>query len=376
MNSDLKKISVLVSLASALQIAESMIPHPIPGIRLGLANIITLVTMKDLGIKQALEVAVLRTIVSSFVLGNFLSPSFILSFSSAVTSTLVMCFFYQISTHNSQLYLSIIGISLLGAVTHSATQIVITYLLFIKHKGIFYLVPYLGLSAVITGWINGLLAINICRNIDNSKIEKKCDRLELIEFTNTMVKSDSKTIIKLSIAVVTILLILFLQKFWLYLITFFLILIISLRLKVSFIKLFRIIRFSFWFLIFSFLIPVIFNSYGKIFFDLKLFKITYEGLILGGMFVFRIVLMMLIVSLLTLTTSVKDITAGLNYLFRWLKLFKIPVERISLVIIYSLPTSRIILRRIKLFFASQKFINLKQYIMSVNNFIVSLYLQV
>jgi heptaprenyl diphosphate synthase len=83
-------ISVLIALASVLQIVESLFPHPLPWLRLGLANIITLTSLVIFGYAIAVQVAVLRTILSSFILGTFLTPGFFLSFSGALMSALVM----------------------------------------------------------------------------------------------------------------------------------------------------------------------------------------------------------------------------------------------------------------------------------------------
>ena len=82
----LSQIAVLVALACVLQIAESFIPHPIPGLRLGLANMMTLTAMILLGFGAAMEVALLRTVLSAFMMGTFMSPTFILSFSGAASS--------------------------------------------------------------------------------------------------------------------------------------------------------------------------------------------------------------------------------------------------------------------------------------------------
>jgi heptaprenyl diphosphate synthase len=68
------QIAFLVACASVLQILESLIPNPIPGVRLGLANMITLVALVDLGVGAAVEIAVLRTVCSSFILGTFFHP--------------------------------------------------------------------------------------------------------------------------------------------------------------------------------------------------------------------------------------------------------------------------------------------------------------
>ena len=73
--------ALFVALACVLQISESLIPLPIPGLRLGLANILTLTALVMLGFRAALEITLMRTILSSFITGTFMSPGFILSFS-------------------------------------------------------------------------------------------------------------------------------------------------------------------------------------------------------------------------------------------------------------------------------------------------------
>ena len=80
-NSRTYKIALLISISCVLQISESFIPHPIPGLRLGLANMLTLVALVTLGFRAALEIAVLRTVLSAFIMGTFMSPTFVLSFS-------------------------------------------------------------------------------------------------------------------------------------------------------------------------------------------------------------------------------------------------------------------------------------------------------
>ncbi|MGD8227690.1 MAG: Gx transporter family protein, partial [Desulfobacteraceae bacterium] len=135
------KIALLVSLACVLQISESLIPHPIPGLRLGLANMLTLTALVTLGFRYALEIAILRTLLSSLIMGTFMSPAFILSFSGAVVSTLLMGFSYWLSTLHSRYRLSLIGISIIGAFSHNMVQLYLAYLILVKHGGIFVFLP-------------------------------------------------------------------------------------------------------------------------------------------------------------------------------------------------------------------------------------------
>ena len=121
------QVASLVAIGCILQISESLIPHPVPGVRLGLANMITLLALVRLGFKSAMEISVLRTVVSSLVMGTFLTPTFILSFSGAITSTIVMWGFWQISYRLPKYGFGLVGISVLGAIIHNITQIIFAY---------------------------------------------------------------------------------------------------------------------------------------------------------------------------------------------------------------------------------------------------------
>lgn len=171
-------ISVLVAVASTLQIVESLFPHPLPWLRLGLANMITLTSLVIFGYAVAIQVAVLRTILSSFLLGTFFTPGFFLSFSGALVSALVMGGVYSLGrigkSNPSPQYLfgfSIIGVSILGAVSHNVTQLFLAYLFLIRHKGVFLTLPFLIVAAVVTGFITGYGANYLSREMRKITIE-------------------------------------------------------------------------------------------------------------------------------------------------------------------------------------------------------------
>ncbi|MFB0527187.1 MAG: Gx transporter family protein [bacterium] len=165
-------ISVLIALASTLQIVESLFPHPLPWLRLGLANMITLTSLVVFGYAVAVQVAVLRTILSSFLLGTFFTPGFFLSFSGALMSALVMGGVYGLGRigkgNPSSQYpfgFSIMGLSILGAVSHNLTQLFVAYIFLIRHKGVFLILPFLIVAAVVTGFITGYGANYLSREM-------------------------------------------------------------------------------------------------------------------------------------------------------------------------------------------------------------------
>jgi heptaprenyl diphosphate synthase len=161
---DPRRTAALVAAACVLQVAESLIPHPVPGVRLGLANIITLVTLAEGGLGAAMEVALLRTVVASLALGSFLTPGFILSFCSAAASTLVMWALWRFSSRFSSAGFGLPGISVAGAAAHALAQLLLAYVLLVRHPGVFYFAPWLAVSAVITGWLNAMVAAEVIRS--------------------------------------------------------------------------------------------------------------------------------------------------------------------------------------------------------------------
>ena len=125
---DKYRIALLSAYALALHGFESLLPTPIPWLRLGLANIITLTTLLLYGIRAAIMVTLIRVILSSLFTGTFLGPAFILSLGGGITSTFAMSFVFSIAPN----LFSIIGLSLIGALFHNIAQLFLAYFLFIQ----------------------------------------------------------------------------------------------------------------------------------------------------------------------------------------------------------------------------------------------------
>ena len=343
-NKQVRKIAILVSCASVLQIVESLFPHPIPGIRLGLANIITLIAMVDIGFSAAIEVAVLRTVISSFILGTFLSPSFILSFSGALFSAIAMGLAYNASFKLNYVLLSITGISILGAVVHNLTQLSLVYLLLIKQKEIFMLLPWLGISAVIMGWVNGLIVSRIGKRLENRTVEAE----EVKENTvKAKVFSPGKYIdsnspiheiipeIKIIFVLILGMMLLFLQNVYVYMIILTFLFVINYLSGFSVVKIVSDLKRMYLFILFSFLGPLFFNSAGDVFWKIGIFKVTQIGLHTGGTFAFRVILLILSSSLLVKTTSPQRLAEGIEKVLLPLRRFGISGKRIATIITLS-----------------------------------------
>lgn len=165
-NTRLLQIGLLAALASVLQLAESCIPMPVPGMKIGFANLVTLIAIVALGARSGIYVAALRTLVSSLMLGTFLSSGFILSASGALSSALVMGALYAFNRRVN--LFSLMGISIAGAVANNLAQIAVVYYLFARVSALQWFIPYLLLSAIVTGYLTGFLAARVCRKLGRS----------------------------------------------------------------------------------------------------------------------------------------------------------------------------------------------------------------
>ncbi len=152
-------IAKLTALAIGLHIIEAVIPSPLPGVKPGIANIVTLFVLYEYGFATAAWVSLLRVFASSLLLGQFLSPTFVLSLSGALLS-LAALFLTQ---HLPKKYFSAISLSIFAAFAHIAGQLIIVRLWLIPHTGVAYLIPIFALAALIFGLINGLITAQLIK---------------------------------------------------------------------------------------------------------------------------------------------------------------------------------------------------------------------
>jgi heptaprenyl diphosphate synthase len=146
-------LGILISQALILHIIERMIPVPVPvpGIKLGLANVVSLMTIAFFSAKEAVIVVILRTLLASVFGGGF--SAFIYSLAGGLISALVMALMYK--KYGS--IFSLPAISVVGAVFHNIGQLTVASLIVLNIK-LFYYLPVLMISAVITGLFIGFVA--------------------------------------------------------------------------------------------------------------------------------------------------------------------------------------------------------------------------
>lgn len=153
------QIARLTALAIGLHMLEAIFPSPLPGIKPGIANIITLFVLIEFDFVTAAWVSLLRVFASSLLLGQFLSPTFVLSLSGALASLAVLF----VAQHLPRRYFSAITLSILAAFGHIAGQLLVVRLWLIPQAGVLYLVPIFALAALFFGAINGLIVARLLR---------------------------------------------------------------------------------------------------------------------------------------------------------------------------------------------------------------------
>ena len=152
---NIKKLTTLAlftALAMIIFSVESAIPPllPSPGIKLGLANIITLVLLKNYSPKETLLVLLMRILLSSFLFGQAMSLMYSLAGG-------LMCFaaMLALNTLLKGHYIYLTGI--VGGIFHNLGQIAVAFLITRTGAVIAYL-PFLMISGILTGLFTGLCA--------------------------------------------------------------------------------------------------------------------------------------------------------------------------------------------------------------------------
>ena len=164
-------LGVLTAGTIVIAILESFIPSiGIPGVKLGLANIMILVILYELGIWEAVVVNLTRVLVVGLIRGTFLSMGFVMSLVGATLSLAVMILFYLLIRK-----FSIVGVSVIGSVFHVTGQILVAMIYLGTSYVIFYL-PIIAISAIITGILVGFTAKMI---IDTGIIKKQKEKYNL-----------------------------------------------------------------------------------------------------------------------------------------------------------------------------------------------------
>ena len=146
-------ISLLLSCGIILHLAESLVLFPWIPVRIGLANVVILIAFELGGPLFACEVGILRLFGSGIILGTLFQIPFWLGAAGLASGLIVMGILFKVTGS----YISVLGISVWGAVSHMAAQIFVVSLWLEAGTG--YLWVSLLSLAVVGGMVTGLLAL-------------------------------------------------------------------------------------------------------------------------------------------------------------------------------------------------------------------------
>ncbi|QTQ37128.1 Gx transporter family protein [Aromatoleum petrolei] len=162
---DDRRIARLAAAAIVLTVAEAAIPLPLPGVKPGLANIVTLVVLARWGWRDAVWVALLRVFAGGLLLGQLFAPGFFLSLSGSLASLATL----GLAMHLPRRWFGPVSLSVFAAFAHIGGQLLLARLWLVPHDGVFYLVPVFALAATVFGLVNGLVAAKLMQGGDRGK---------------------------------------------------------------------------------------------------------------------------------------------------------------------------------------------------------------
>ena len=158
------RLALLVAMGLALFLFESTIPRPVPWLRLGLANVATLMALSLFGLREAFVVAVLRAVLGSMIVGGLLNPSFVFSLLGGLVSATMMALVVRFSGG----VFSVVGVSVWGALAHNLSQLALAIIVFVRRWELLSLVPLFLLSSVGTGFFTGVVVFLLLERLSST----------------------------------------------------------------------------------------------------------------------------------------------------------------------------------------------------------------
>lgn len=142
------KIGVFIALAMILSYLEAILPLSIgiPGVKLGLSNIVVVVSLYSLTVPETAGISLIRILLMGILFGNAVSLVYSLSGGALSLVGMIIC---------KRLRLSVIGVSIVGAVLHNVAQLAAAVVI-LQSSAIGYYLPILLISGLVTGFLIGI----------------------------------------------------------------------------------------------------------------------------------------------------------------------------------------------------------------------------
>ena len=151
---------VFTALALIFSYVETLIPFNfgIPGVKLGLANLIIVIALYKMKLSEVYLLSIVRVLLNGFIFGNYFS--IIYSLAGGILSLTIMALLRK------QKGFSILGISMAGGVMHNVGQLLIAMVV-VETFSVAYYVPVLLVSGLLTGLIIGVVSGEMLKRLVN-----------------------------------------------------------------------------------------------------------------------------------------------------------------------------------------------------------------
>ena len=161
---------VYLALFSAMAIVLSMIDSIYIGpvffmVRIGLANIVALVTVKILGVKEMIIVNIMRVVISTLMRGMIFSSTFWISLGGVALSSIVLILMEKAGS-------SLMFTSVIMSVAHSVGQVIVVCFFYMQ-AGVAAILPYLLLGSIPMGFLTGITARLVLARIKPLKKQRE-----------------------------------------------------------------------------------------------------------------------------------------------------------------------------------------------------------
>lgn len=165
MSGRVAKYGMLIALSFLFGYLETWIPFSlfvgVPGVKIGLANLVTLAALYLLGTRDAFWISIARIVLTGFTFGNL--SMMLYSLGGSMLSLLVM------AVCKRRTGLSVVGVSVAGGVSHNLGQLLVAALV-VKNTSLFYYFPVLLLAGTTAGTVIGIVGGLVLRRLPGERI--------------------------------------------------------------------------------------------------------------------------------------------------------------------------------------------------------------
>ncbi len=160
MKSKVAYFGVFTALALIFSYVETLIPiqFGVPGVKLGLANLIIVIALYRMKLSEAYLLSIVRVLLAGFIFGNYFS--IIYSLAGGLLSLTVMALLRKKGGF------SVIGVSIAGGVFHNIGQLIVASVI-VETFSVMYYVPVLLIAGLVTGLLIGIASDGMLKRLAN-----------------------------------------------------------------------------------------------------------------------------------------------------------------------------------------------------------------